>query len=204
MRGRFHGGLSMTVTVEPVVFGAAIEGMKRAFSKDLTPELSARLRQQAGVDFDRPQVAYPADTWVQVVRLMGDALASEIPEQQRYMHVGRLFMRGFVQSGVGFAALTAGKLLGVRRTLLRMGRNFRTAANYVETEFTEVGPKELLIRTWVSPPFLEKIKDRTTLILEYRQGVLQEVLELVGGRGTVELLSADQQRHDGRYRARWD
>lgn len=194
----------MTVTVEPVVFGAAIEGMKRAFAKQITPQLRAQLLTKAGVDLDRPQVAYPADTWVHVVRLVGDALASELPEQQRYVHVGRLFMRGFVQSGVGFAALTAGKLLGVRRTLLRMGRNFRTAANYVETEFTEVGAKELLIRTWVTEPFLEKIKDRTTLILEYRQGVLQEVLELVGGRGTVELLSADPLRHDGRYRARWE
>ncbi|MFZ5443800.1 MAG: DUF2378 family protein [Myxococcota bacterium] len=189
-------------TVEPVIFGAAIEGIRRAFAKQLTPELVAQLAS-GGVKLEHPQVAYPADTWVFVVRTVGDALASEVPERERYVHIGRLFMRGFVQTGVGFAALTAGKVMGVRRTLLRMGRNFRTAANYIETEFTEVGPKELLIRTWVREPFLSKIKDRSTLILEYRQGVLQEVMELVGGQGQVELLAADAARHDGRYRATW-
>lgn len=186
-----------------MVFGAAVEGMKKALGKHFTPALKAQLAS-TGVDFDRPQVAYPADTWVDVVRIVGDALAAELPERQRYTQMGRLFMRGFVETGVGFAALTAGKLLGVKRTLLRMGRNFRTAANYVETEFTELGPKELLIRTWVSEVYLAKIKDRSNLILEYRQGVLQEVLVLVGGKGTVELIKADPTRLDGTFRASWE
>jgi len=47
------------------------------------------------------------------------------------------------------------------------------------------------------------MNDRTTLIVEYRQGVLQEVLKLVGGEGTVEVVDAKPERHDVTFRITW-
>lgn len=189
-------------TLEPVVFGAAIDGMRKALGKRFTPELKSTLLK-AGVDFDKAQVAYSLDTWLVVVRTLGDALAGEVPAGDRYQALGRMFMRGFVETPIGFAALTAGKVLGVKRTLMRMGRNFRTAANYIETEQTDVGPKELRIRTFINEKFLPRVNDRTMLIVEYRQGVLQEVLKLVGGEGTVEIVDAKPELHDVTFRITW-
>jgi len=194
--------MSSDPTLEPVVFGAVIDGMRRALGKKFTPELRETLKQ-AGVDFDKVQVAYSLDTWLLVIRTLGEALGAEAAVGDRYQHLGRLFMRGFVETPIGFAALTAGKLVGVKRTLLRMGRNFRTAANYIETESVEVGPKELRIRTFISEKFLPRVTDRSMLIVEYRQGVLQEVMALVGGQGTVEIVDAKPERHDVTFRITW-
>ena len=189
-------------TLEPVVFGAAVDGMRKALGKHFTPALLETLKQ-AGVDFDKPQVAYSLDTWLVVMRALGATVAGEVPEHERYQHLGRLFMRGFVETPLGFAALTAGKLVGIKRTLLRMGRNFRTASNYIETEFVEVGPHELRIRTFIHEKFLPRVSDRSTLIADYRQGVLQEVLALVGGVGSVQVVDAKHDRHDVTFRITW-
>lgn len=177
----------MDPSLEPVVFGSAIEGMRRALGKKFTPALRDELKL-SGVDFDKVQVAYSLAAWLQVIRILAKSLGAEVPEEDRFRHLGRLFMRGFVETPMGFAALTAAKVFGTKRTLLRMGRNFRTAANYIETELTDAGPKEVRIRTWISPKLLPRVSDRSMLIAEYRQGVLEEVIALLGSKGTVQIV----------------
>jgi uncharacterized protein (TIGR02265 family) len=188
--------------LEPVVFGAAIDGMRKALGKRFTPELKSTLLK-AGIDFDKVLPAYSLESWILVVRTLGDALAADAAPDDRYQSLGRLFMQGFVQTPIGFAALAAGKLLGVKRTLLRMGRNFRTASNYIETECTQVGLNDLRIRTFIAEKFRPRVTDRSTLMAEYRQGVLQEVLVLVGGKGTVEIVDVKPELHDVTYRIAW-
>ena len=190
-------------TLEPVVFGTAVDGMRRALGKQLTPALRQQLIA-VGIDFEKVQAAYSLDTWLSVVRTLAAALGAEVPEADRYRHLGRLFMRGFVETPLGFAALTTGKVFGVRRTLLRMGRNFRTAANYIESELVEVGPKEVRIRTYIHEKFLPRVSDHSLLISEYRQGVLQEVLALLGGKGEVAMVEANTQRQDVTFLITWD
>jgi uncharacterized protein (TIGR02265 family) len=177
--------------------------MRRALGKQLTPALRQQL-VGVGIDFEKVQVAYSLDTWLAVVRALAASLGAEVPEDDRYRHLGRLFMRGFVETPLGFAALTTGKVFGIRRTLLRMGRNFRTAANYIETELFEVGPKEVRIRTYIHEKFLPRVTDHSLLISEYRQGVLQEVLALLGGKGVVAMVEANTQRQDVTFRITWD
>lgn len=192
----------MDPTLEPVVFGSAVEGMRKALGKQFTPALLEKFKA-AGVDFDKAQVAYTLDTWLMVIRTLAATLGSEIAEGDRYQHLGRLFMRGFVETPVGFAALAAGKVFGTRRTLMRMGRNFRTAANYVETEVTEVGPNEVHIRTFISPRFLPRVSDRSMLIAEYRHGVLQEVLTLLGSKGSVKMARVRADLQDVTFHITW-
>ena len=190
-------------TLEPVVFGTAVEGMRKALGKQFTPALRDQLKA-AGIDFEKVQVAYSLDSWLVVIRTLGATLGAEVPEADRYQHLGRIFMRGFVETPLGFAALAAGRVFGVKRTLMRMGRNFRTAANYIETELTDVGPKELRIRTYIHEKFLPRVSDRSMLIVEYRMGVLQEVLALVGGKGVVKIVDAKPERHDVTFHITWD
>ena len=189
-------------TLEPVVFGTAVDGMRRALGDQLTPAIRQQLIA-VGIDFDKVQAAYSLDTWLAVVRTLAASLAADVPEDERYRHLGRLFMRGFVETPLGFAALTTGKVFGIKRTLLRMGRNFRTAANYIESELVEVGPKEVRIRTYIHEKFLPRVTDRSLLISEYRQGVLQEVVALLGGKGEVRLVEAHLERQDVTFRITW-
>jgi uncharacterized protein (TIGR02265 family) len=135
--------------------------------------------------------------------LVGDALAAEFPPERRYVELGRLFMRGFVETGLGRAAAMAGKVVGVRRTLLRMGRNFKTGSNYLETEFTEVGPTELLLRTWVEPRYLPRISERSTAILDYRRGILEEVLAQLNAQGSVEVVAQNIETREATFRVAW-
>jgi len=177
--------------------------MRKAFHRQFTPQLLAELKGM-GIDFDHALAAYPLDVWLKVVRVLAERFAADVPAADRVQHLGRIFMRGYVQTAVGMATLAAAKVMGLRRTLLRMGRNFRTAANYVITEAKEVGPKEVHIRTFIDPQYLPRVTDHSLLLSEYRQGVLQETLVLVGGKGTVDIIDAKPDVQDVTFRVRWD
>lgn len=187
---------------EPIVFGTAIEAMRNSLKDSLTPKLRDRLKQ-AGVDVEKIRPAYPMNTWVDVIRLVAAELVADQPESTRYVALGRRFMRGFVETGVGFAAHQLGKLIGVKRTLMRMGRNFKQASNYLETEVTEVGPRELHLRTFTNQRFLARTTDRTNLVTDYRRGVLQEVLALLGAEGAVEIIDLHVDRQDVTFKVTW-
>lgn len=188
--------------VEPVVFGPVVDGLRKALGKQLTPEVKQRVLA-VGIDFERSQVAYPAGAFLSALEIVGEALASEFPVETRFVQLGRLFMRGFVETGMGLAALTAARVLGVRRTLLRMGRNFKTGSNYLETAFTEVGPKELVLHTWVPPELRAKLTGNGKAIIDYRRGILEEVLALLHANGSVEVMALDTVSLDATFRITW-
>ncbi len=187
---------------EPVVFGPAVDGLRKALGDRFTPQLREALKRE-GVDLDKVQVAYGLGTWLTAIRFIADAMGAEVAPTERYRHLGRQFVHGFVETPIGFAALTAGRVFGVKRTLLRMGRNFKTAANYIDSEVLDVGPKEISIRTFVPEKFLKKMSEQSKLFVEYRQGVLEAVLEVLSAKGHVEIVRADLARHDFTYRITW-
>lgn len=187
---------------EPVVFGPALEGLKKALGERFTPQLREVLKRE-GINLDQVQVAYGLDTWLKGIRIIADAMGAEVPPAERYRHLGRSFIHGFVETPIGFAALTAGKVFGVKRTLMRMGRNFKTAANYIDSEVADLGPNEMSIRTFVPEKFLSRMSQQSQLFVEYRQGVLQAVLDVLAVKGEVEIVRADLTRHDFTYRISW-
>jgi uncharacterized protein (TIGR02265 family) len=189
-------------TPEPVVFGTAIEAMRNALKDALTPALRAQLKDR-GVDLDKVHPAYPMDTWTDIIRVVAAAVMPDVPEHERYVLLGRRFMRGFAETAVGLAARQLGRLIGVRRTLLRMGRNFKQASNYLETEITEVSANELRLRTFTNERFLARTRDRSTLVTDYRKGVLEEVLVLLDATGTVEIVDLKPERQDVTFRVTW-
>lgn len=195
--------MSPELQQEPVVFSDAVLGFKKSLGARFTPVVAAELKS-LGFDFDKMQVAYPLGQWVKGLRFVADHIGAEVPEGERFRHLGRIFMKGFVETPMGFAALTAGRVFGVRRTLLRMGRNFRTATNYSFSEEREVGPKEVHLRVGIAPQFLPSVSERSALFAEYRQGVLEGVLDVLGARGTVEVLQVDLVKQDFTYRVTWE
>lgn len=190
---------------EPIVFQGAVEGLRRAFGARLTPEVAARLRA-IGVDFNKLVPAYPVGVWFKALEIAASALAAEKPVDERFRAVGRAFLLGYVETPMGFAVAAACRVLGVKRTMLRMGRNFSTASNYMEVEGREISPKEVKLRCFVKDgAFSEALHDEQGAIAlaGYRQGVLEGVLEVLKVPGTIEVLSGDRKLHDFTFRITW-
>lgn len=190
---------------EPVIFTTAFEGVRKAFGKHFSPELMAQMKT-VGVDFDALQAGYPFSTWLAMTRVLIERLTDRsLPETERYRMFGRAFMPGYVQTALGFAALTTGRLLGVRRTMHRMGRNFRTSGNYTETAVSDVGPQNVVVHTWVMPEYLAAMpRDCGPLFFDYRQGVLEGALELIGAKqGVVIIAERDEVRLSVKYDIQW-
>lgn len=188
---------------QPVVFGEMVQSVKKALGRQLSPEVAKQLLA-VGVDLDHLQVAYPLAQWHQALKIMGDALAGEVAPDDRIRQLGRLFVRSFVQSGLGLAVFSFAKVLGVRRTLMRTGRNFRTVANYADAEVTEVGPKEVRIRTFVIEEFLPHVGEAGAAIVDYRRGTLEEICAVLGAKATVALVDSRPERGDGTFHITWD
>lgn len=195
--------MTSEVQHQAVVFSDAVLGFKKSLGARFTPVVEAELKA-LGFDFARLQVAYPLSQWVKGLRFVADHIGADVPQGERFRHLGRIFMQGFVETPMGFAALTAGRVFGIKRTLLRMGRNFRTATNYSFSEEREVGPKEVELRVGIAPDFLPHVEERSALFAEYRQGVLEGVLDVMGVKGTVAVLNVDLARQDFTYRVSWD
>lgn len=187
---------------EPVIFLSAAEGLVKGIRKQLTPALQSELAAK-GFDVEKLQAAYPVNTWIQALVICAQHLWGEQPESQRYISLGRAFIQGYVQTPMGFAALTMGRVIGLKRMLLRMGRNFKQAANYLETDVKDVGPKEIHIRTFVQTGFMSLTSPHRALI-DYRHGVLEEILTVLGAKGRVEVLIADPAQQDVTFRVTWD
>lgn len=192
----------MSTDLEPVVFGTAIDALAKALKGKLTPELRAAIKNK-GIDLDKLQPAYSMNVWVELVRLCANQLLPDVPQSERYQELGRIFMRGFIETPLGFAALTIAKVIGVKRTLQRMGRNFKQATNYLEAEIAELGPKEVRIRTFTAERYLPRTTDRSTLITEYRKGLLEQTLVVIGAEGTVTIEEHHPERQDVTFRIAW-
>lgn len=188
--------------LEPVVFTEAVNGLRRALGDRLTPELRAELAHD-GIDFDRPQVAYAVSHWLAAASKVAAHLGPEVPEADRFRHLGLTFMRGYATTTIGRATIAAAKLMGVKRTLLRMGRNFKTACNYLECDGVETGSNEVRLRVYVAEPYLPRLQDPGNVIVGYRRGILEGTLEVLGAPGSVEIVDAVRDRYDFTYRITW-
>lgn len=190
------------MTVEPVVFSAAVESLQKSFGARLSAEHRAKLKA-LGVDLEHPPAAVPLAAWLSGIELLGEALLPEVPAQERNRMLGREYIRGFVQTALGFATVSFAKLLGVKRTMLRMGRNFRTSANYIDAEAKDVGSNAVEIHTRISPSMRDHVPANVESIVQYRRGVLEETLAVLGASGSVEVMAHDLGDLSASYRVTW-
>lgn len=123
-------------------FQSAVEGLLvRGVGSRMTPSLRAKLRE-AGVDLDRLELAYSIDTMRKAIDVTVSELFQGRPRDEGLRELGRIFMRGYAETFIGAAMVQVMKLIGPRRTLERMQRNFRSGTNFIETKFEAVGPRE--------------------------------------------------------------
>lgn len=190
---------------EPIVFQGALDGLRRALGSRLSPQVVSELHA-VGIDFERLRPAYPVGDWYKALSIAANAIAGDLPVEERFRAVGRAFVQGYVETPMGFAVAAACKVIGVKRTMLRMGRNFATANNYMEVEGRDVGPKEVQLRCSVKDgAYSDALSDEAgaRALSGYRQGFLEGVLTVLKVPGKIEVMSADVGRHDFTFRVTW-
>lgn len=133
---------------EQLWFSHAIEALfVRGLGARLTPEVKQRIAKH-GVVLERMPPAYPIRQVVDACRAILPLLYPRLSEDEGFRQLGVSFMQGYAETLVGRAMVQMMKLIGPRRTLERMQKNFRTGGNYLETRFKVRSPNS--VELWIS------------------------------------------------------
>lgn len=103
----------------------------------MTPELKTQLKA-LGIDLAKLHPAYPIEAVKKAFALVTKQLFAGVPEEQALHELGVSSMRGYSETLLGKALIQILKLIGVRRSLLRMHTSMRSGNNYLETFSTVV------------------------------------------------------------------
>jgi len=190
-------------SAEPVVFSTVADGARRAFGARLTPELLAKVKA-VGFDLEDIQAAYALTPFLDAIQLLAAEFFPGEPPAEQYRRLGREFMVGYQQTAIGFAVLTMGRVVGLKRTLLRMGRNLHTTGNYIDVETRDVGPKEVHVTTRIRPEFRDVITPaQLSIVNGYRVGVFEATFEVLGATGQAAM-DGPEDRPDVTFVLRWE
>lgn len=158
---------------ERIEFEQAVDGLFRGALDAYSDPALVELLRQHGLDLTQKlKPAYPAPDFYRWVRLAARHRFPDVSEAEAVRQVGKLAVRRGLQSTViGRAVLVSLKLLGIRRSLLKIGRSFRNGNNYIEATVEELAPTSLAIR--LGPLVGPK---------EYVEGVLEEGPLVLGAK----------------------
>lgn len=158
---------------ERVEFEQTAEGLLKGALEALQhPPLVEKLRG-AGLDLTRKLApAFPAADFYRWVVIAARHRFPQLSEEEACREVGKLaVIRGMQATMLGGALVKALQLLGIRRSLKRIGQSFKNGNNYIEAKVAELGPTsmEIELGPLVGPP-------------SYFEGILEEGPRLLGAR----------------------
>lgn len=123
------------------VFGSSYEALIRVMGDKLDADFATKLKAQ-GVDIKAINPAYPYETWVESLELAMAVLWPGASKDEATYRMGRAMFDSWGHTLMGRALLPLLRLLGPKRGIERMTRNFRSSNNYAETKVTARGPTE--------------------------------------------------------------
>lgn len=126
--------------MEKLAYGHSIEALLKAVRPVLDVALTKEL-QALGIDPTKQLLpAYSVDVMRNALALGARRLNPTLSTEQAFVALGRRYIDTYAETLVGRALLAAIRLIGPRRTLERLARQFRTANNYSETKVTHLAP----------------------------------------------------------------
>lgn len=176
---------------EQLVFSQTFEGLIRALG-DKLDAVAARQLGEVGLDvYGKLLPAYPSKVWTDSLRVSAKVLCPDAPEEVGLFELGRRFIHGFEETLLGRGTLALARVLGPKRSLQRMTRNFRNGNNYTETRMVELGPGKFEL--WCS----------RVVTVEFIRGMIAAGLEVSGAKHPkVETAATDPEGTT--YRITWD
>ena len=129
-----------------------MEGLWRALQTMLPAERQAFL--EIGVkDGKSFQAAYPLPDYLKVLEVAAKGRFGHLSEDEGYLALGHLIIAQFENTIMGKAIVPMLRLIGPKRSLLRIERYFRTINNFTTTEVRELGPNhfEVALRSVSNP-----------------------------------------------------
>ncbi len=137
-RGPALGNLGRLVDA-PVMYAHSVQGLLRSLGP-LSSTAKQRLKA-LGVDPDeRLEAAYSREKWLELINLACELTFPGVDKEEASYQLGRRFMGAYAETLVGKAMLTMLRVIGPKRSLERMSRNFRTGNNFSQTRVSEPSP----------------------------------------------------------------
>lgn len=181
------------MTPEKLWFSQAVEGLfLRGPGARLTADVRAKIAAE-GIELARLQPAYPAEQVARAARAVLPVLWPGQSEDEAFRQLGVSFVQGYSETLVGGAMVQMMKLIGTRRTLERMQKNFRTGGNYLETRFTALGASS--VELWLN--------DVSGMAGLYR-GMIEEGGRMVGTKKLVVVATQEAAPPACLYRVDWE
>lgn len=182
----------MSSNAERLWYSTVIEAIFiKGLATRLTPELRLGIKK-AGIDLGKLQPAYPIAQVREACRSVMPALFPGKSEDEALHELGVSSMRGYTETLLGRALIQVLKLIGVRRSLLRMHTSMRAGNNFLETSAVVASDRCIELR----------FSDVSEMPSFYR-GILEE-----GGRmahaKNLRLTAIDGAAPGQTFRVEWD
>ena len=176
----------------PIVYRNTVDALLERMlvrGNRLTPHLEMKL---AAIGIRRGESAdVPQASWRKALPLVaGELFGSDVPEDA-HRRLGALMLTSFAETLVGKALFTTLRVIGVRRGLERMAKNFRVGNNFTDSRLT--GGTDNDVELWVSD---------VNAVPQYIRGLMEAACTAAGAKDVnVELLRYEVPAAS--YRIRW-
>lgn len=128
-------------SAEHVVYDAAVEGVfLRGLVGMVTPSLSSKLRA-LGLDLDQKlRPTYPREAWTRMLEVTVAEVFPRVSRDEGFRQLGAKAVNGIGYTMIGKVLVQMARLMGPRRSILRLPQVFTSMNNFMKMELAEVEP----------------------------------------------------------------
>jgi len=129
-----------------VVYDAAVEGVfLRGLVGMVTPSLSSKLRE-LGLDLNQKlRPTYPREAWTRMLEVTVAEVFPGVSRDEGFRLLGTKAVNGIGYTMIGKVLVQMARLMGPRRSLLRLPQVFTSVNNFMKMELQEVEPTHFLV-----------------------------------------------------------
>src|SRR5205823_9140736 len=136
---------------------------------------------ELGLDLDQKlQPTYPRATWAQLLEVTVSELFPEVSREEGFRRLGELAVTGIGCTMIGKVLVQMARLMGPRRSLLRLPQAFTSVNNFMKMELEEVEPTHFLVHV-----------NETYGHPAYVQGAMQAAMSLADARDLQVVILED-------------